>query len=145
MNLPDGFEPFIDLAICGNRFIKGIAPFTMGDQPILLIGKGDVPAVWLIAPSSDEPDKFITLVANNESKHPQVKVEINDQSRNLHVVLGETVLISVKKILNEFAAVEWIDLRPVGLNIYGNEVSLNVGGMTLVGSRSEGSNVLVKI
>lgn len=145
MNLPFGFEPFLDLVICGNRFIRGIAPFTISDRPVLLVGKGDLPIVWLVVPSPDAPKKFITLVANNESQHLGVIVETNNETRTVQVIMRGNILISVKKILEEMAAVESMDLRPVGLNIYGNEVSLNVGGMTLVGNRSEGASVLVSL
>jgi hypothetical protein len=142
MNLPSGFQPFIDLAICGNRFIRGIAPFAIGDQPILLIGKGDIPSVWLVAPSSPSNTEFLTFVANNESQHPEVNVQVFEQTRSVQVSFRGTTLISVKKILDDMAAVEQIDLRPLGLNICGSEVSLNVSGITLVGNRTEGASVL---
>ena len=143
MNLPDNFQPFTDLAVCSNRFIKGITPFAIGDQPILLVGNGDLPSVWLSVPSSTNTGEFLSVIVDNQSRHSQIHVEICREERRVIVKARETIVISVRKILDEFAAVESIDLRPLGLSIHGSEGGLHIGGMSLVGNRSEGASVMV--
>lgn len=143
LNLPYGYQPFPDLAVCSNRFINGIAPFAMGNQPILLVGQSDIPLVWLYVLSPETPDHFIALVEENEPRMKAVQVERSDEDVQMRVLLGENILFNVRKILDDFAAIDALDLRPIGLNIHGSEGGLFVGGMTMVGNRSEGSTVMV--
>ena len=140
--LPDNFRAFPDLVVCGNRLIRGVAPLALGKQPIFLVGQGDVPKVWLSVPSG-EPNSFVTLVSDNESQHSGVLVDTLAPENRIVIRIEETVILDTTKLLEDMAVVKALDLRPVGLEVFGNEGGLNVGGMSLVGNAAEGAEVLI--
>ena len=140
--LPDDFQAFPDLVVCGNRLIRGVAPLALGKQPIFLVGKGDIPKVWLSVPSGD-PNRFDTLVSDNESQHEGVVVETFKPENRIVIRIDETVTLDATKLLEDMAVVKALDLRPVGLEVFGTEGGLNVVGMSWVGNTIVGTEVLI--
>ena len=58
-------------------------------------------------------------------------------------MISEEVVLSVKMIDQDFAVVEKLDFRPIGLNMYGNSSSLTVGGGTYSGNSMSGGGTLI--
>lgn len=138
MNLPIGFVPFEDLAVCSNRLINGVALFAIRDQPVLLIGSGLLPRVWLTVPVASASDNFIQLVESNRSGHPAISIDLDANLGRVTVRLDHAVLLEVIKVGEGMAAIKTLDFRPVGLNIFGNDGGLRLGGMHLSGNHMEG-------
>ena len=52
---------------------------------------------------------------------------INDNNNNTIVSLESKIILKIKKINEEKIKIDELDLRPFGLNIYGNEKALFIG------------------
>ena len=89
LNLPAAYQPFSKLRIGDNVFEDLQALVTVGGRAPLLIGKGDVPHIWLSIPGSQpEADWFDVIVDNmsplkiprNPHKHWVVGVKPDSQN-----------------------------------------------------------------
>lgn len=131
-NLPLSYKPFQNLRLCGNEIIGGANIFGIGEVLPLLIGSGEEALVWLqipIASKSPKNRKFFTVVEASIPKHQAFKV-LSDGDF-LTVSLGGDILVRVKVLSPDSAEVDKLDLRPVGMNLFGDSHQLQVGGMTL--------------
>lgn len=132
MNLPKEYEPYEELEFLSNKaknyrlLIKA-----EGFSPIL-IGKGDQPLVWIAQRHPKDPKKWGYLVYANKSFHPQVNVKIAD--KKIEVVLEKTIIVSIKEVSPSKAKISKLDLRPIGLNIYGDETRMLIGNTPLIGN-----------
>jgi hypothetical protein len=125
-NLPADYRPFSELTVCGNRVTGGGLLFVLGDAPLLLVGQGSQPMIWLQAPTTPGSRQLEPIVESSISKHPAVSVI----SRHgfLDVQIANTTLVRVQRTGEQSAAIDVIDLRPIGLNITGDPSELRVAG-----------------
>jgi len=128
-NLPANYKPYQNLIFCGNNITGGGHIFAMGKVLPLLVGMGTLPRIWLQAISAPGSKVFISIVDDSKSTHPAVDV-ITDGSKVVVSVRGKTVL-AAESIDEQRAIVSELDFRPLGLNLFGNSSSLNLGGMQM--------------
>lgn len=127
--LPAQYKPYKSINLCSNKIIGGGHIFAMGKNLPLLIGEGNAPRIWLQAVSAPGSREFITVVSDSKSTHPAVSIK-RDGKKISVTIQGRTV-ISVMPTGLHGATVLELDLRPIGLNVFGNASSLNLGGMQL--------------
>lgn len=138
-NLPEYFSPYQSLSFCSNNISGGGHIFAMGQVLPLLIGVGPSPRVWLQAVAAPGSKNFVTVVADSKTTHPAVDVEV-DGRKVIISVHGKAVL-TVEAKDNQSAVVSEVDFRPLGLNVFGNSSSLNLGGMKLSNNTFSGVGV----
>lgn len=138
-NLPEHFSPYQSLSFCSNNISGGGHIFAMGQVLPLLIGVGPSPRVWLQAVATPGSKNFVTVVADSNSTHPAVDVEV-DGGKVVVSVRGKAVL-TVEAKDDQSAIVSEVDFRPLGLNVFGSSSSLNLGGMQLSNNTFSGVGV----
>lgn len=130
---PQKYVPYERVTICSNVIEGGGYLFEMSGQHPLLIGKGDPPLVWLSIPFKNGKRDIVTA-----SKSFEKSVSVVSILGGTQVVSGGKVILSTRQISQNEAEVDQIDLRPFGLNVYGDKAGLKVGGMSLTGNRFSG-------
>lgn len=136
-SLPDGYAAYKKITVCSNEIVGGGHIFAVGDVLPLLIGVGPKPLIWLQAVASPNSKEFVTIVDASISTHPAVRV--SERGRRVTVTVGGVTVLAVEAKSSESAVVSALDLRPIGLNVYGSSSSLHVGGMKI--SRSTFADV----
>lgn len=132
--LPKDYLPFKELEVCGNWFLDGMVPIEVQKNAILLIGRGQEPLIWLCGPVSKKGKQFQEIVEKNKSLNRAVDVIVSGRNRSTIVKTGEITIIEVTKVSEEKAIISKIDLRPVGLSIYGDTSGLTIGMNNFVGN-----------
>jgi len=118
---PNGYIPFEEINLCSNKLTNVKLIFIVGNIVPLIIGKGDVPLIWLKA---FDGRKWISILEMNKSTHILSRsIVVNDL---VTVYAGKSSVIKAK-IVDGICKVLLLDLRPLGLNIYGDEKLLTVG------------------
>jgi len=140
-NLPIGFKPYPKITVCSNTVIGGGHLVAMGKVLPLLIGMGPKPIIWLQAATEPKENKFITIVDASIATHPLVRVA--EQGNKIIVSVGGKTLLIVEATSLEAAVVTELDLRPLGLNIYGNTSQLSAGGMHFISSTFAGVGTVI--
>lgn len=140
---PSGYTPFKRLVFCSNTLIGGGDLITVKDVVPLLIGKGSLPMVWLKVPSDPSGGTFVDLIDGSVAKHPLVRVDAT-RSGLTFFVAGLKVLHVYKKNEDE-AVVDFLDLRNLGYEIYGDDKKLTAGGMRLSGNTMENVGVMLSL
>lgn len=129
ITLPHGYVPFELLKICSNNLKNGIVPISIsGDQPFL-VGKGKRPRVWINQLELDEVGKVKPLVRDNLTLHPEIIVDEFDNE--VVIKIGNETLIHTIKITDNEAHIIKLDLRLIGIKIYGDKSKLHVVSKTL--------------
>jgi len=90
-----------------------------------------VPLLWLAARTSPDSKVWVFVLEAGSPVRPLVGVETDYQRGKVIVHVGGTLVISAQKVSDESAAVESLDLRPLGLIVFGNARELHIGGMTM--------------
>lgn len=135
-NLPIGYLAYPVITLCSNKIVGGSYLFAIGDILPLLIGKGPKPTIWLQAIAKPNSQSFITVVDASIATHPVIAV--TEKSNKVIVSAGGVQVLIVEAVSSEEAVVSELDLRPIGLNIYGNESKLFVSGMQVSSSTFSG-------
>lgn len=142
-NLPEKYISLESLTICSNKMIGGGFPFAVGGQLPLIIGSGKEPMVWMQAVTDSHAKTLLLIVDENISTVKEINVT-KPESGVIEIYLeGKIKLLRVKKMGNKSATISDLDLRPLGLNIFGNEKGLNVGGSSFSKNTFQGSGVFV--
>lgn len=129
--LPPGYEPYSRLEFCSNALEQVQVPFELNGEPFLLIGKGEVPVVWLKGPADATASAWEYVVKANRSANPAVAVSINPLLGEVRVLVEKSMVLEVKRLGPDKGVVTQLDFRPLGLNITGNKTGLQVGGTTI--------------
>lgn len=138
---PYDYIPFDTLTVCSNTVRGGGNLVAIGDVIPFLVGKGDLPKIWLLALANAKTNEFVPIVERNISRHPAVKVY--EANGTLNVMISGEVVLSVIKDSDNSASVTSLDFRPLGLNMHGNKESLSVGGGTFSGNSMTGGGTLI--
>lgn len=141
--LPPEYIAFQELVICGNRFINGTVPIEVETTPVLLIGQGEPPLVWISVPGKQRLKPF-ALVVNNQSRESKISVFWKTNSTVIFFKSSITMLY-VTKESDEKAIVPTLDLRPIGLSIFGNEDSLTVANTVLENNTFKNIRAMIRI
>lgn len=126
-NLPDDYVPFAELIICGNYLINGYIPFQVSDKIPLLVGKDTVALVWLSAPASKDGKIWRDIVTKNKSLIETITVVLSPENDLITISAGVTTLLQAKKLADNKAEIISLNLRPLGLNVYGDSSGLYIG------------------
>jgi len=129
--LPENYTPYNELIICNNILINVIVPIELNKRIPLLIGKGDIPLVWLSIPATKDASSWQEIVIKNESLNKKIAVITSEKDKSVIIKAGKHIFIHVKKISDEKAEVIGLDLRPLGLNIYGDTKGLYIATYSL--------------
>ncbi|WP_108721728.1 hypothetical protein [Vibrio coralliirubri] len=140
-NLPSSYQPYEKLTICSNSLIGGGHLVELAGALPLIIGYGEKPQVWLQAISNPEKMEFVSIVENSVSKFPAVEVKEIDGSIII-TIQGKQVL-KVRNVSNSEAVVENMDLRPIGLNLYGDAKNMHMPNGSFSGNSMSGGGVLL--
>jgi hypothetical protein len=140
---PPEYRPYEQIILCTNSFsnVKYILEID-GHHP-LLIGKSDIPEVWIMAPFDNTRKRWGFVVNKNVALHPDVRVTVNRSG--LTVKAGPTLVLTIGAYDAALVVVTQLDFRPFGMNIVGDSDGLRVGGATLKGNKMLGGNVGIAI
>lgn len=140
-SLPKSYKPYEELTVCSNTLVGGGHIVAVSGVLPLIIGAGEKPQIWLQAINNAEKQEFISIVENSVSKHPAVDV-IEISGAVTVKIQGKTIL-SVMSPSEDSAVVDSVDLRPLGLNMFGDASSLKVGDSSFSGNSMSGGGVLI--
>lgn len=139
--LPDGYKPLKKLTICSNTLTGGGNLVSIGGDFPVIIGKGSIPQIWIRAVADSSTNELVPVVDKNKSLHPAIKV-VTQANKITVLISGETVL-SAKATSQDVVIVDKLDLRPLGLNLFGDTSSLKVGGNTFSRNSMHGGGTLL--
>lgn len=142
-NVPSGFTPYETLIFCSNTIEGGGHLFQIGNEFPLLIGKGNPPSVWLLGVSDSRSGELKTIISKSKSRSSNFSV-IDAFGGTIVMAKGQKVL-SVRELSDKSAEVDFVDLRPAGLNVFGDKLGLKIGGMSLSGNSISGGGVFVSL
>lgn len=134
-NPPKDYIPFKELILCSNKFIDGLIPISVDGNIPLLIGKGDLPLIWL-ATQVKVGLKWKYIVVENVSLSRHIEIIISKQNRTVFIDFKKDNerrirILNVTQESDDKAVVNELDLRPIGLNIHGNDKEMLIGTNTL--------------
>jgi hypothetical protein len=140
---PQKYVPIARLEVCSNELIGGGNIVGFDNFSPLLIGKGDIPLVWIYA----RADKlnWIPVVTQSESKHSKILIEKRLDQRELIISVEKVVLIHAKMLNDESCIVNQLDLRPVGLDLHGDSNELVIGNSKFSGNTFQGVTFMIGI
>jgi hypothetical protein len=142
--LPSLYIPFKEFEIGTNRLIDGLVLFSLDDNVPLLIGVNGCPRIWLSIPADEKGESWQIIVRDNKSLHPKVTVNVNGNT-----VIVDTpdngIVLKVNKENERLVKVQQINLRPFGINIYGDESSLTIMNNNLSGNTFTGTKIMIGI
>lgn len=150
-DIPKEYIPFEELVICSNTMINGKVPFEINKHIPLLIGKANFPLIWLYVPRNMELNTWDELVKENNVVNKRqfrnflIEVEKRDADNSVMIRRLEKTIINVRKESDIKANVTALDLRPLGLNIFGNEDGLHVGGQNFVRNTFKNVQTMIAI
>lgn len=124
--LPQGYSRIPLKEICSNKLINCEGLATINNVPPFLIGTGIVPKIWLKLVASEY--KLIDAVVNNISSNNRVVITEDKFNRTTIVAIGPQIIVHSQMIDDSNCKVRLIDLRPFGINLFGTENELFVGG-----------------
>lgn len=127
LGLPETYTPFHTLELCSNKFVDVMIPIAVNNFPVLLVGSGVVPIVWMAAPRQVGATDWTFVVTEGRSNNPLVQVNIDKAKGRVVIKAGGTVLLQALTVSQEHAIVEKLDLRPVGLAVTGDGNALHIG------------------
>lgn len=142
-NLPVAYQPYGRLTLCSNLLIGGGNLIQIGDILPLLVGKGEIPQIWLQAPTDIAGQTFTQLVIASVAAHPAIL--LNFEGGILSVSAGGKSILRVRGVGPDEAIVDFLDLRPVGFNIVGDKESLNAGGMKMSRNTISGGGTFLSL
>ena len=144
-DLPKEYFPFEEIEICSNQFINGKILIEVHNNAVLLIGKGPQPIIWLSGLISKEGKQFQEIVNKNLSLNKNVDVIISEKNNSTIIKVGSLIVVEAAKVSESKVIVSKMDLRPIGLNIYGDTKELYVGTNRLISSTFMNTHTMVGI
>jgi hypothetical protein len=140
---PEDYVPYPVVDICGNilRNVKYVIELK-GVHPIL-IGKGKIPYIWLRFPSRDFL-KWNYIVERRTAVNPAVNINQASAGRMSVSLHGKNVL-DIVKYDEDSIQISSIDLRPIGLNVFGGGDTLQVGGTKFTKTQMQNGNTFIAL
>src|SRR5437899_1631117 len=119
---------YSELDFCSNTLIGVKIPIVVDDVPMLVLGYGDVPLVWLTAPSDPKGERWVEIVRESTSLNESVNVERDVDASAIRIKIGGQDVLEVSTVSQTKARVLLIDFRVLGIPIWGNQSGLQIGG-----------------
>jgi len=129
--LPEDYIPFEELILCSNHLINVKVPIEFENKIPLLIGKGDLPFIWLSAPISKDKKAWKELIVKNKSMDEKISVIPSPENKLITIKVNKLTIIQVIKQSDNKAEVIFLDLRPIGFNVYGDANNLSIVNSSL--------------
>jgi plasmid maintenance system antidote protein VapI len=142
-HLPDEYVQIPYLEICSNKLIDSQSLIMIDAIIPLLIGKGKSPKVWLNI--KNQENQWVEIIKNNISNNKQVKIEIDPLENKTIIKVNNLIILNAKMTNPENCSVKQLDLRAVGLNIYGDENGLMIGENKFSGNTIQGAKSLIML
>jgi hypothetical protein len=142
--LPRDYTPFPTLVLCGNTLINVQIPFEIEGEIPLLIGNNEAPKIWLSAPAQPPAKRWNQIIRANRLLHKAANI-LGSGTQELSVTISNTMVLKLRKMPNGIPEVTDLDLRPLGLIIYGDTSSLMIGTNKLVNNTFKNVRVMVGI
>lgn len=142
--LPKGYHPYNVINFCSNKLknIQSLILFNKTD--ILLIGKGDCPKIWLRGVTKIDEKKFLISPIVKMNKSSDENFEVFLKKKSTIVISEKNVIIHAQERNKDEVEIIALDLRPIGLDIYGTMYALNVGNNVWQSNHAENlSSMLV--
>ena len=141
---PD-FKPYDRLNVCSNIIgAKYLIDFR-GFYPII-IGQADKPEIWLYTKINDV---IIPIVEKNIPKTPQVKFFMDSVSINYKLFdIGNNKWIDIINLIYKgvkIPTINKLDLRPLGIEMYGDSECLNMGPNKISNNTAIGAHAFIGI
>ena len=140
-NLPSSYQAYKKLTICSNSLIGGGHVVELAGALPLIIGNGEKPQIWLQAISNSKNMEFVSVVENSVSKFPAVEVKEIDGA--LVITIEGKQILRMRNISENEVVVDSMDLRPIGLNLYGDAKNMNIPNGSFSGNSMSGGGVLL--
>ena len=128
--------------LCSNLFRNVTIPIAVGDHPLLLVGKGVVPLLWLAARSGPNSSLWMYVVDASKVANAAVKLEFGD---SITVTIASTNVITVIRETPTKANVRQLDLRPLGINVTGDASGLQIGSNSFSHNVIAGTRVGIQL
>ena len=145
IDLPKEFVAFEELGFCSNTLQNCKIPIVIDEKPILLVGKGDQPQIWLWGLVDQKTKRLVQIVSSNVVRILTAPIKVERAKDSTYVKLNETIIIKAVKLSDEKATIEQIDMRPLGFNIHGTSSTLNVGTNVMAGNRMVGGRAFIAL
>ena len=142
--LPKDYNPFPKLIICGNTLINVKIPFEVEGQIPLLIGNNETPKIWLSVPEPPPAKKWHQIVRTNRALHKDARV-IGVDTAEISVWVINKKVLSLTKREDGVPEVTELDLRPLGLNIFGDTTKLMIGTNKLINNTFKNVRVMIGV
>jgi hypothetical protein len=135
IRVPEGYQPFRELELCSNTLQNVLVPIAVDRAPVFLVGlgQGPLPRVWLAART--DPSGWMFVVQANRPSSTSIRVISDAIGSSVKVVVGGKNVAFVTKESEERVRVDFLDLRPLGLDVSGTAEGLRVGGTQLVSNK----------
>jgi len=148
-HLPPDYIPFERLLICGNTLINCSVPLKMKGKPPFLVGKGPGPIlwVWLSMPENKKIDKWLSLVQKNISTNRRIVVASAGESGVIITTIAAPLqpVLAATRDSEVQATIHTLDLRHIGLRVFGDQKGLVLGTNTLIGNTFENVDTMLSI
>ena len=142
-NLPVDYSELQTLNLCSNKIIGGGFPFALDGGLPLIIGSGTTPSIWLQAINNSNSKDLILLVDNNVPTVKEISVTKPENGVIEVYFRNEVKILRVKSTGSNAAVVSVLDLRQIGLNIFGNQSELKIGGSSFSNNTVQGAKVFL--
>ena len=100
-----------------------------------------IPQIWLSAHISRGSQEWKYIVEANRSLNPAVYVDAQEENRTVYVKVSNTIIIKAVAQSATKAAVDVLDLRSIGLNVYGDSSGLSLATNRFTGNSMMNSRV----
>lgn len=144
-NLPADYSELRTLTVCSNKIIGGGFPFALGEGLPLIVGNGLNPTIWLQAIKDPDKKELILLVDRNVPTVKEISVTKPEDGVIEVYFKDKTKILRIKKTDESSAVISMLDLRPIGLNITGNQTGLNIGGSSFSNNTVQGAKVFLAL
>ncbi len=128
-SLPLTYKPYQELVLCSNVLRNVLVPIMVNDFPVLLIGKEL--NIWLAAPLNQEASQWRYILEGHLSNRPDVVLNYSADAQVLEIKYRDKQLLGMRQESPNKAMVYQLDLRPIGLSIFGDEIVLDVSDYKL--------------
>jgi len=142
-HLPIAYKPYPQMKVCSNTIVGRGHLIVIGKVVPLLIGTGPKPLIWMQAIDDVPSKKFAKIVNASIAIHPIVRVAENGS--DLIVSVAGKVILRMHEIDHDSVVVSELDLRPLGMDVYGDASHLMAGGSNFCGHIFSGAGAAIEL
>ncbi|MCD9515528.1 hypothetical protein [Photobacterium carnosum] len=132
---------FKEVIFCGNRIYETGKLIIFKEIEVIVLANGIKPRIWLSV-FLENGDNFY-IVEDSKPKHDSVNIDLKVNS--IVIKFDSEIVFRGRKTSCDKFEVDLCDLRGVGLDVYGDEHVLMVGGMSLSRSTVKNCGCLISL